>query len=65
MWLAESEVEPIKVQDNPSSKTVAFCGTRGLPARYGGFETAVDEISQRFLQKGYNCVVFSRSYSGD
>lgn len=44
-------------------KTVAFCGTRGLPARYGGFETAVDEITRRFVQRGYRCVVFGRSYS--
>lgn len=42
------------------SKAVAFCGTRGVPANYGGFETAVDEISRRFVERGYDCVVFSR-----
>lgn len=46
-------------------KTVAFCGTRGVPAKYGGFETAVDEISRRFVKRGYNCVVFGRMSSGD
>lgn len=51
------------VTGDRGSKTIAFCGTRGLPARYGGFETAVDEITRRFVQRGYNCVVFSRSYS--
>ena len=55
----------MKASGNPGSKTVAFCGTRGLPARYGGFETAVDEITRRFVQKGYSCVVFSRLSSGD
>jgi len=39
---------------------IAFCGTRGLPPNYGGFETAVDEISKRFLTKGYECIVFCR-----
>lgn len=46
-------------------ETVAFCGTRGVPAKYGGFETAVDEISRRFVRRGYNCVVFGRTSSGD
>jgi hypothetical protein len=45
-------------------KTVAFCGTRGVPANYGGFETAVDEISQRFVESGYDCVVFCRTSAG-
>ena len=54
----------MRASDTPGSKTVAFCGTRGLPARYGGFETAVDEISRRFLERGFSCVVFSRLSSG-
>jgi hypothetical protein len=40
---------------------IAFCGTRGLPANYGGFETAVDEISRRFTEHGYHCEVFCRN----
>lgn len=44
-------------------KTVAFCGTRGVPAGYGGFETAVDEISRGFVSRGYDCVVFCRGSS--
>lgn len=55
----------MKTSDDLDNRTIAFCGTRGLPARYGGFETAVDEISRRFIQRGYNCVVFSRRSSGD
>jgi len=45
--------------------TIAFCGTRGVPANYGGFETAVDEISCRFVTHGYNCEVFCRLSSSD
>lgn len=41
-------------------KIIGFCGTRGLPANYGGFETAVDEISRRFVKAGYGCEVFCR-----
>ncbi|MFH1373068.1 MAG: DUF1972 domain-containing protein [bacterium] len=47
-------------QSPPPGKTVAFCGTRGLPANYGGFETAVDEISRRFVDNEYDCEVFCR-----
>ncbi len=48
-----------------SKKTVAFCGSRGIPPKYGGFETVVDEISKRFIEKGYSTEVFCRrsSYS--
>jgi len=31
---------------------VAMIGTRGVPARYGGFETAIDEIGQRLVVPG-------------
>ena len=41
-------------------KRIAFAGTRGLPASYGGFETAVDEITRRFVRAGYDCHVFCR-----
>ena len=49
----------MKTKEN--GETVAFCGTRGVPAGYGGFETAADEISQRFVERGYDCVVFCRT----
>ncbi len=44
----------------PTETVVAFCGIRGVPGRYGGFETSVDEISRRFAERGYDCVVFCR-----
>jgi glycosyltransferase involved in cell wall biosynthesis len=43
-----------------NQKIIAFCGTRGIPANYGGFETAVDEISKRFIARGYQCAVVCR-----
>ncbi|SYZ74693.1 conserved hypothetical protein [Candidatus Zixiibacteriota bacterium] len=46
------------------SSFIAFCGTRGVPANYGGFETAVDEISRRLAAKGNHCLIFCRLSSG-
>ena len=44
---------------------IAFCGTRGVPGNYGGFETAVDEISRRFVERGHDCMVVCRASSTD
>lgn len=55
----------MRAQFQKGTKAVAFCGTRGVPASYGGFETAVDEISRCFVKRGYDCVVFCRASSSD
>jgi glycosyltransferase involved in cell wall biosynthesis len=39
---------------------VAFVGTRGVPARYGGFETAVEEIGRRLAARGHEVLVYCR-----
>lgn len=36
-------------------------GTRGVPARYGGFETAIEEIGWRLAAAGHEILVFCRS----
>ena len=36
-------------------------GTRGVPARYGGFETAVEEIGARLAARGHDVVVYCRN----
>lgn len=36
-------------------------GTRGVPAQYGGFETAVEEIGSRLAERGYEVTVYSRN----
>ena len=41
---------------------IAILGTRGVPARYGGFETFAAELSKRLCQKGHNVSVYCRSY---
>ena len=40
---------------------IAMIGTRGVPARYGGFETAVEEVGSRLVSLGHEVVVFCRS----
>ena len=36
-------------------------GTRGVPARYGGFETAVEEVGRRLADRGHDVVVYCRT----
>lgn len=40
---------------------VALLGTRGIPARYGGFETAVEEIGAGLADLGHEVLVYCRS----
>jgi glycosyltransferase involved in cell wall biosynthesis len=52
---------------------IAFMGTMGIPARYGGAETCVEEIATRLARKGHEITVYcgyrdsklrKRSYKG-
>ncbi len=43
---------------------IAMVGTRGVPARYGGFETAIEEIGQRLVQRGNRVTVYCRDLVG-
>jgi len=40
---------------------IAMVGIKALPPRYGGFETAVDEISRRLVKLGHEVIVYNRS----
>ncbi len=42
---------------------VAILGTRGIPARYGGFETLAEELAARLVARGHTVTVFTRSSS--
>ncbi|WP_114559661.1 DUF1972 domain-containing protein [Desertihabitans aurantiacus] len=44
---------------------IAMIGTRGVPARYGGFETAVEEIGARLVAGGHEVRVFCRPVPGE
>ena len=40
---------------------IGLLGTRGVPARYGGFETAAEEIGSRLAAYGHHVVVYCRN----
>ena len=42
---------------------VAIVGTRGIPARYGGFETFAEELSTRLAARGHRVTVYCRQKS--
>jgi glycosyltransferase involved in cell wall biosynthesis len=45
---------------------IALIGTRGVPARYGGFETCVEEVGSRLAARGHDVIVFCRpTHEGD
>lgn len=41
---------------------IAFLGTRGIPASYSGFETCVEQLGQRLVQRGHQVTVYCRSH---
>ena len=40
-------------------------GTRGVPARYGGFETCVEEVGSRLAARGHQVTVYCRRTNTD
>ena len=40
---------------------VGILGTRGIPARYGGFETLAEELSARLAARGHDVTVYTRT----
>ncbi len=40
---------------------IAFVGSRGIPAKYGGTETFVEEVSKRLIKKGFRIYVTCES----
>ena len=41
---------------------IALLGTRGIPASYSGFETCVEQLGQRLVQRGHEVTVYCRSH---
>jgi glycosyltransferase involved in cell wall biosynthesis len=39
---------------------IAIIGTRGVPARYGGFETCAEELGRRLAARGHAVTVYNR-----
>ena len=41
---------------------IAFLGSRGIPARYSGFETFYEELAVRLVRRGHAVTVYTRSH---
>jgi glycosyltransferase involved in cell wall biosynthesis len=41
---------------------IALLGTRGIPASYSGFETCVEQLGQRLVNRGHQVAVYCRSH---
>lgn len=41
---------------------LAIMGTRGIPARYGGFETFAQELATRLVARGHEVTVYARKH---
>jgi glycosyltransferase involved in cell wall biosynthesis len=46
-----------------SPLSVALIGSRGIPGRYGGYETLMEELAPRLLARGFKVTVYCRSHS--
>ncbi len=44
------------------SLNIALLGTRGVPANYSGFETCVEQLGRRLVQRGHLVTVYCRSH---
>ena len=40
---------------------IAIMGIRGIPANYGGFETFIEEMAPRLVEKGHDVTVYGRA----
>ncbi|MBI2214951.1 MAG: DUF1972 domain-containing protein [Acidobacteria bacterium] len=55
------------MRNDDRSLSVAILGTRGVPPRYGGFETFAGELGKRLVARGHRVTVYCRSslYRGE
>ncbi|HMT33470.1 MAG TPA: glycosyltransferase, partial [Dermatophilaceae bacterium] len=44
---------------------IVMLGTRGVPARYGGFETCIEEVGSRLVAAGHEVTVYCRNTTGE
>jgi glycosyltransferase involved in cell wall biosynthesis len=42
---------------------VALLGSRGIPNRYGGYETLMEELAGRLVERGWRVTVYCRSHA--
>ncbi len=52
-WIERARRRPLRL---------AMMGSRGIPASYSGFETAVEQLSVRLVRRGHQVTVYCRSH---
>ena len=59
---AQDVMQAVIVSRNhpPKPVRIAFIGSRGVPARYSGFEALVEELGARLAARGCNITVYNR-----
>lgn len=51
--------------ENRKRPSLAILGSRGIPARYGGFETFAEQLSTRLVRAGFPVTVFGERHAGE
>ena len=64
MWCdgSRTSISLRKERNLPNHMKIAMLGTRGIPASYSGFETCVEELGTRLVQRGHEVTVYCRSH---
>src|SRR5207237_10693326 len=58
--LGETARDPGPRERPAPAMKIGILGTRGIPARYGGFETLAEELSARLAARGPDVPVYTR-----
>lgn len=53
----------MRARKREQSMRIAMVGSRGIPARYGGSETAIEEIGRRLVERGHEVVAYCRRHN--
>lgn len=51
---------PLPQGESAPRPSIAFLGSRGVPARYSGFEVVVQELGKRLAARGFDVTVYNR-----
>ncbi len=56
---------PGRILSSLQPMKIAILGTRGIPASYSGFETAVEQLASRLTARGHEVIVYCRPHVVD
>lgn len=61
--MSSAESQPLSDPRPRHKASVGILGTRGIPARYGGFETLAEEIGPRLAAAGHRVLIYGRPHA--